>query len=72
MPGAVARTSTFALNNATLPFVLALADKGCRRRCAPTRICATASTSHRGRITHPAVAEALKLELTPAERALAA
>ena len=28
MPGAVARTSTFALNNATLPFVLALADKG--------------------------------------------
>src|SRR6476646_4332815 len=31
MPGAVARTSTFALNNATLPFVLALADKGWRR-----------------------------------------
>ena len=31
MPGAVARTSTFALNNATLPFVLALADKGFRK-----------------------------------------
>jgi len=31
MPGAVPRTSTFALNNATLPFVLALADKGCRQ-----------------------------------------
>src|SRR6201989_544709 len=31
MPGAVARTSTFALNNGTLPFVLALADKGYRR-----------------------------------------
>ena len=31
MPGAVARTSTFALNNATLPFVLALADRGWRR-----------------------------------------
>ena len=31
MPGAVARTSTFALNNVTLPFVLALADKGYRR-----------------------------------------
>ena len=30
MPGAVARTSTFALNNVTLPFVLALADKGYR------------------------------------------
>ena len=34
MPGAVARTSTFALNNATLPFVLALADKGCRQALA--------------------------------------
>ena len=32
MPGAVARTSTFALNNVTLPFVLALADKGCAPR----------------------------------------
>ena len=31
MPGAVPRTSTFALNNVTLPFVLALADKGWRR-----------------------------------------
>ncbi len=31
MPGAVARTSTFALNNATLPFTLALADKGWRQ-----------------------------------------
>ena len=31
MPGAVPRTSTFALNNATLPFVLALADKGWRK-----------------------------------------
>ena len=34
MPGAVARTSTFALNNATLPFVLALADKGWRQAIA--------------------------------------
>src|SRR3546814_1416510 len=34
MPGAVARTSTFALNNATLPFILALADKGHRRALA--------------------------------------
>ena len=37
MPGAVARTSTFALNNATLPFALALADKGYRRACADDR-----------------------------------
>ena len=34
MPGAVARTSTFALNNATLPFTLALADKGWRKALA--------------------------------------
>ena len=33
MPGAVARTSTYALNNVTLPFVLALADKGWRKAC---------------------------------------
>ena len=32
MPGAVAHTSTFALNNATLPFVIALAEKGWKRR----------------------------------------
>ena len=40
MPGAVARTSTFALNNVTLPFVLALAEKGSKgagRRCAPSQ-----------------------------------
>ena len=36
MPGAVARTSTFALNNATLPFALALADKGWKRRSPRT------------------------------------
>ena len=34
MPGAVPRTSTFALNNATLPFLLALANKGWRQACA--------------------------------------
>ena len=42
MPGAVPRTSTFALNNATLPFVLALAEKGWKRRSRTTRTCARA------------------------------
>ena len=46
MLGAVARTSTFALNNATLPFALALANKGPRRNCADP-ISAPASTSTR-------------------------
>ena len=50
MPGGVPRTSTFALNNATLPFVLALAEQGleegARRRRAPAR---TGSTSRSAR-----------------------
>ena len=49
MPGAVARTSTFALNNATLPFVLALADKGPPRRCWTTRISSRAQHHARSR-----------------------
>ncbi len=72
MPGAVARTSTFALNNATLPFVLALADKGVPAALLADPHLLNGLNVHRGRITHPAVAEALKLELTPAARALAA
>jgi alanine dehydrogenase len=72
MPGAVARTSTFALNNATLPFVLALADKGVPAALLADPHLLNGLNVHRGRITHPAVAEALKLELTSAERALAA
>ena len=44
MPGAVARTSTFALNNGTLPFVLELADDGARRALGENLSCATGST----------------------------
>ena len=49
MPGGVPRTSTFALNNATLPFVLALADRGGRARWPPIRTCSPASTSRSAR-----------------------
>ena len=72
MPGAVARTSTFALNNATLPFVLALADKGPKKAMEADRHLLNGLNVHKGRITHPAVAEALALDLTPPERAFAA
>jgi alanine dehydrogenase len=65
MPGAVARTSTFALNNATLPFVLALADKGVERALLEDPHLANGLNIHKGRITHPAVAEALGLSYTP-------
>jgi alanine dehydrogenase len=59
MPGAVPRTSTFALNNATLPFTLALASKGWRRACADDAHLAAGLTVHEGAITHEAVASGL-------------
>jgi alanine dehydrogenase len=59
MPGAVARTSTFALNNATLPFVLALADKGPVAAMRDDPHLLAGLNVHKGRITHPAVAAAL-------------
>ena len=70
MPGAVARTSTFALNNVTLPFVLALADKGWRRALGEDPHLRNGLNVHEGKVTHRAVAEALGLKFTPAEAAL--
>jgi alanine dehydrogenase len=70
MPGAVARTSTFALNNATLPFVLALANKGWKNAMAQDPNLRTGLNIHDGKITHPAVAEALGLPYTLPETAL--
>jgi alanine dehydrogenase len=70
MPGAVARTSTFALNNVTLPFVLALADKGYRRALGEDEHLRRGLNVFDGMVTHRAVAEALKLKFTAAEAAL--
>ncbi len=70
MPGAVARTSTFALNNATLPFAVALADGGWRRALADDKHLRAGLNIHDGRCTYKAVADALKLKYTPAEEAL--
>jgi alanine dehydrogenase len=70
MPGAVARTSTFALNNVTLPFVLALADKGYRRALGEDSHLRSGLNVYEGKITHRAVAEALKLKFIPPEAAL--
>jgi alanine dehydrogenase len=61
MPGAVPRTSTFALNNATRPFVLALADKGYRRAITEDAHLRNGVNVSEGRITCRAVAEALGL-----------
>ena len=70
MPGAVARTSTFALNNVTLPFVLALADKGVRHALGEDAHLRNGLNIYEGRITHRAVAQALKLQFTPPEAVL--
>lgn len=64
MPGGVARTSTIALNNATLPYVLKLADNGVRLCLDTDDHFARGLNVHEGRVCHPAVAEALGLPST--------
>ena len=71
MPGAVARTSTVALNNATLPYVLALADHGWQQALREDPHLRNGLNICRGRITHPAVAHDLELLFTPPEEILA-
>ncbi|WP_424931964.1 alanine dehydrogenase [Amaricoccus macauensis] len=58
MPGAVARTSTIALGNATLPHLLALADKGWKQACADDPHLAEGLNVHAGKLTNRAVADA--------------
>ncbi|MBI4274988.1 MAG: alanine dehydrogenase [Rhizobiales bacterium] len=70
MPGAVAHTSTFALNNATLPFVLALAGKGVRRALSEDPHLCNGLNIHEGRVTCRAVADALSLPYTAPDAAL--
>ncbi|WP_251977016.1 alanine dehydrogenase [Salinicola avicenniae] len=68
MPGAVARTSTQALTNATLPFVLALADKGWKQALADDVHFRAGLNVHAGRVTYAAVGEAFGIDtLTPAQ-----
>jgi len=66
MPGAVPRTSTFALGNATRPFVLALADKGFPRALIDDAHLQHGLNVHDGKITCRAVADALRLPYTAA------
>jgi len=70
MPGAVPRTSAFALNNATLPFVVQLADKGYQRALADNQHLRHGLNVHQGAITHPAVAEALNKPYRAVKEAL--
>ncbi|HYO81064.1 MAG TPA: alanine dehydrogenase, partial [Bryobacteraceae bacterium] len=70
MPGAVARTSTLALNNATLPFVLAVADKGWRVALSQDPHLLAGLNVCDGQITCQPVAEAQNLPYTPAQTLL--
>lgn len=70
MPGAVARTSTIALGNATMPFMLALADKGWKQACADDKHLLAGLNTHAGHLTYAAVGEALGLPVMAAADAL--
>ncbi len=68
MPGGVARTSTFALNNATLPFGLAIADKGWKKALADDPHLRNGLNVALGKVTYKAVADDLKYDYVPAEK----
>jgi alanine dehydrogenase len=70
MPGAVPRTSTLALTNATFPYVLQLAEKGWRQAVLKDPTLAAGVNAVSGKCTYAAVAEAFGLEYTPLERVL--
>jgi alanine dehydrogenase len=70
MPGAVPITSTYALTNATLPYVLALADSGVRDAISRDPGLRTGVNVAHGRVTHPAVAQGVGMPFTPVEEAL--
>jgi alanine dehydrogenase len=72
MPGGVARTSTFALENATLPFIVSLAHSGWRDALAEDENLRSGLNVALGEVTHPAVAESLGYAFTDPRRLLAA
>ena len=63
MPGAVARTSTIALGNATMPFLIALADKGWKQACADDPHLLEGLNVHAGHLTNHAVGKALAINV---------
>ena len=62
MPGAVPRSSTLALGNSTLPFIISLADKGWIKACLDDPHLFNGLNVHDGKLTYAAVGEALGLE----------
>ncbi len=70
MPGAVARTSTIALGNATMPFVLAIANKGWRTACEDDPHLLDGLNVHAGALTYAAVGRALEIDVLSPRLAL--
>ncbi len=70
MPGAVPRTSTMALSNATLPYALALADKGYKQACLDDKALLKGINTVDGKVTYQAVAEAMGFDYTPIDSIL--
>lgn len=71
MPGSVPNTSTYALTNVTLPYAVALANKGWKQALKDDAALALGLNTHDGKVTYPAVAEAFGYELLKLEDALA-
>lgn len=70
MPGAVARTSTIALGNATMPFMVALANKGWRQACSDDEHLLNGLNTHAGHLTYAAVGKALEMDVLAPKLAL--
>ena len=71
MPGAVSRTSTYALNNVTLPHALRIANLGWKAAMRADAHLAQGLNVHAGRVTYPAVASELGYDLLPIDEAIA-
>ena len=65
MPGAVPRTSTYALSNATLPYLMKLAEEGVEEAVKNDAVLAKGVNVYKGKVTYQAVADALDLKYTP-------
>jgi alanine dehydrogenase len=71
MPGAVPNTSTYALTNATLPYTVALADKGWQQACRDDHSLALGLNTHEGRLTNAPVGAAVGIDAASLDEALA-
>ena len=70
MPGAVAKTSTIALTNATLPYAIQIANKGCKKAMQDSKEIRLGANIINGQLTYKAVAQALDRDYSPVEKFL--